>query len=175
MHDSLDHELSPIALRAGALQVAADATDRLPASSASCARATGRCRRLRRARASSNSWPARPSRGCRCTGNRREPVRPYNRLGRRTHPAPGGARGADERGAARSGRRAKLTLLAARKAGGTTVTSRGQRCKGRDREEQDPGLRPRLGGVLYPRRGVLGGVGEVAVELGVLEVLGHGR
>ncbi|WP_406494477.1 hypothetical protein OHB06_28235 [Streptomyces sp. NBC_01604] len=32
MHDSLDHELSPIALRAGALQVAADATDRLPAA-----------------------------------------------------------------------------------------------------------------------------------------------
>lgn len=71
--------------------------------------------------------------------------------------------------------------------------SRGQRCKGRDRErsgrvpsgppphedeqrgeQQKSGLRPCRGGVLYPRGGGAGEVGDVPIEGGAPEIHGHG-
>lgn len=71
--------------------------------------------------------------------------------------------------------------------------SHGQRCKDRDRErpgrvpsgpppredeqrgeQQQSGLRPHGGGVLYPREGGTGEVGGVPIEAGVPEAHGHG-
>ncbi|MFG2327834.1 histidine kinase [Streptomyces sp. NPDC048568] len=97
MHDSLGHELSLLALRAAALQVApasapATATPRpncgsppptppttCTASSASCARTTNPSRSPRPARPSRNSSPAPPSRDSPCAGNHgTAPYRPPN-------------------------------------------------------------------------------------------------